>query len=193
MSQHWGWKAKCVFVYVAACMACLLWLYIYVSMRVCVRMCASFLIVYSESSLLCSQQGWKLLWIWQLNDSSTEELEENCLVKVFTEMTSNAWLLTAATKTPIPTHTQKQRKQRTMVLTTPTGIFQLCPLPLISFQVLHTHVQIFNLPACESACYLSVFHIFMCKSVHVHLCVWMEEIHNRSTHTHTPQNIYLCP
>lgn len=127
MSKHWAWKAKRIFVYVDACMVCLLSL-IYTCACMYITMQAFGCSIQKAEYCAHNKDEDKLLWIWQLNDSSTVRLEENRLVKVFTEITSNAWLLTAATKTPIPRKKErKQRKQCTMVLN-PVKIFQVCSI-----------------------------------------------------------------
>ena len=69
-------------------------------MCVCVCVCVhSSLILYSEAVYCAHNKAEdKFLWIWQLNDSSTVRLEENCLVKV-----SLKWLL-------MPDYWQLQQK-----------------------------------------------------------------------------------
>lgn len=100
-------------------------MHVYVCVRVCTHPLVSSLIYSIQKAVYCSQNKAedKPLWIWQLSDSSTVRLEEKCIVKAFTEIISNAWQLTAATKNPIPK--KKLRKQCTMVLTSSMKIFQL--------------------------------------------------------------------
>lgn len=147
MSKHWGWKAKMCFCLCGCKSAstihtvCVL-MHVYLCVRVYAHTRVSSLILYSEAVYCAHNKAEdKLLWIWQLSDSSTVELEENCLVKVFAEMTSNAWLLTAATKTPIPKKTPKKTMHHGIDKSN-GDISTLCsfyPLPL------HILMQMFSL------------------------------------------------
>lgn len=115
----------------------------------------------------------KLLWIWQLNDSSTVRLEENCLVKVFSEITSNAWLLTVATKTSIPRKKiSKTKKTMHHGAESSRGIqsLQLFPHQFIIFPthlVLSAHMQMFL-----STCVCTYFNCaYVCETV---FCIYFK-------------------
>lgn len=104
MSKHWAQKAKCILDAWLVCFHCYI--------REQAFGCST------QKAYYCAHNKAedKLLWTWQLNDSSTVRLEENCLVKVFTEITSND---SCKKKT-------KQRKQWTMVLTNPVELYDKC-------------------------------------------------------------------
>lgn len=97
---------------------------LYVFVCVCTYPFVSFLTLYSERAVYCAHTKAldKLLWIWQLNDSSPVGLEENCLVKVFTKMTE------------IKSYKKQNKKQCTMVLKSPMEIFLCCSF-LLSTQL----------------------------------------------------------